>query len=226
MSNVLPQKRFVSSRKAISNFLSPQVAAVFLLGVFWARTNESGAFWGLMFGFLLGMIRFGLEFGYFKPPCGSPIPDERPEFVKHFVDDIHYLHYGAILFIITGVVTIMISLMTEPIPAEKLYRLTFWTRKSAEVRDGFDDDTRQEEEMQVKEAVNGAEVKGFKKIFYNICGISQSSSTAPKPPKKSREEEAREAAEFLNEKSSLKIIVNIAAVLSMSLACFVVAFYA
>merc|ERR1712227_566136 len=116
--------------QAISNFLSPQVAAVFLLGVFWARTNESGAFWGLMFGFLLGMIKFGLEFGYFKPPCGSPIPDERPDFVEHFVDDIHYLHYGAILFIITGVVTIMISLMTEPIPAEKLYRLTFWTRKS------------------------------------------------------------------------------------------------
>merc|ERR1712063_199179 len=63
--------------QAISNFLSPQVAAVFLLG----------------------MIRFGLEFGYFKPPCGSPIPDERPEFVKHFVDDIPYLHYGAILFL-------------------------------------------------------------------------------------------------------------------------------
>ena len=211
--------------QAISNFLSPQVAAVFLLGVFWARTNESGAFWGLMFGFLLGMIRFGLEFGYFKPPCGSPIPDERPEFVRHFVDDIHYLHYGAILFLITGVVTIIISLMTEPIPAEKLYRLTFWTRKSAEVRYGFDD-TDPQEELQEKKAINVDQVKGFKKIIYNICGISQSSSNAPKPPKKSREEEAHEAAEFLNEKSSLKIILNTAAVLSMSLACFVVAFYA
>ena len=200
---------------------------MFLLGVFWARTNESGAFWGLMFGFLLGMIRFGLEFGYFKPPCGSPIPDERPEFVRHFVDDIHYLHYGAILFLITGVVTIIISLMTEPIPAEKLYRLTFWTRKSAEVRYGFDDEnTDQQEEVQEKEAINLDQVKGLKKIIYNICGISQSSSNAPKPPKKSREEEAQEAAEFLNEKSSLKIILNIAAVLSMSLACFVVAFYA
>ena len=199
---------------------------MFLLGVFWARTNESGAFWGLMFGFLLGMIRFGLEFGYFKPPCGSPIPDERPDFVRHFVDDIHYLHYGAILFLVTGAVTVIISLMTEPIPEEKLYRLTFWTRKSAEVRNGFDDDTDQQEDIQEKNSLNADQVKGFKRIIYNICGISQSSSNAPKPPKKSREEEAREAAEFLTEKSSLKIILNIAAVLSMSLACFVVAFYA
>ena len=54
--------------------------------------------------------------------------DLRPNFVKVFVDDIHYLHYGAILFIVTGIVTIIISLMTEPIPDEKIVRLTFWTR--------------------------------------------------------------------------------------------------
>ena len=90
------------SHQAISNILSPQVAAVFLLGVFWQRTNEKGAFWGLMFGFVLGFVRFGLEFGYFKPPCGSAIPDTRPAFVRHFVDDIHYLHYGALLFLVTG----------------------------------------------------------------------------------------------------------------------------
>ena len=59
----------------------------------------------------------------------------------------------AILFLVTGVVTVVISLMTEPIPAEKLYRLTFWTRKSPEVRNGFDDDTDQQEEMQEKRCV-------------------------------------------------------------------------
>ena len=98
------------------------MAAVFILGVFWKRANEKGAFWGLIFGFILGIIRFGLEFGYFKPSCGSTIPDTRPEFVKVFVDDIHYLHYGAILFLVTGLATIIISLLTEPIPEEKIYR--------------------------------------------------------------------------------------------------------
>ena len=118
------------SSQAISNFLSPQVAAIFLLGFFWQRTNEPGAFWGLMVGFAFGILRFALEFGYFIPPCGSDLPDLRPAFVKHFVDDIHYLHYGALLFLATGVVTVGVSLLTPPIPAQRLHRLTFWTRHS------------------------------------------------------------------------------------------------
>ena len=116
--------------QAISNFLSPQVTAVFLLGILWSRTNEPGAFWGLMVGFALGMLRFGLEFGFFLPPCGSDQPDLRPSYVKSFVDDIHYLHYGALLFLTTGLVTISVSLLTPPIPAYRLHRLTFWTRHS------------------------------------------------------------------------------------------------
>jgi hypothetical protein len=83
-----------------------------------------------MVGFALGMVRFGLEFGYFIPPCGSSLPDLRPELVKRFVDDIHYLHYGALLFLLTGLVTATISLLTAPIPRHRLHRLTFWTRHS------------------------------------------------------------------------------------------------
>jgi len=217
--------------QAISNFLSPQVAAVFLLGVFWKRTNEQGAFWGLIFGFILGIIRFGVEFGYNKPGCGSGDVDLRPNFVKVFVDDIHYLHYGAILFIFTGIVTIIISLMTEPIPDEKIVRLTFWTRKSKSVRVGFDDEGNGEnilqEDVTVYEKQRKEEITGIKKVIYMICGIPRDQQqVVSKAPKKTKEEEAFEAAEFLHEKSSLKIIINVSAVLSMSLACFVVAFYA
>lgn len=58
--------------------------------------------------------RFGLEFGYFIPGCGSDLPDLRPTVVRvrgvwspgqAFVD-IHYLHYGALLFLVTSLVTI------------------------------------------------------------------------------------------------------------------------
>ena len=205
------------------------MAAIFLLGFFWSRTNEPGAFWGLMIGFAIGILRFGLEFGYFKPSCGSGLPDERPAFVKHFVDDIHYLHYGALLFLITGTAAIIISLMTEPIPEEKLYRLTYWTRKSTQVRDGFDDSLVSEEQTAEAgdDAEDDTEVTGMKKMFYWICGIpTQPKQKTVKPPQKSREEMAAEAAAFLNEKKSLKLLVNISAVLSMSLACFVVGFYA
>ncbi len=38
------------------------------------------------------------------------------------MDDIHYLHFGIILWGITGVVTVVVSLWTKPIPEEYLYR--------------------------------------------------------------------------------------------------------
>ena len=177
---------------------------------------------------MLGIIRFGLEFGFSKPGCGSGLEDMRPSFVRHFVDDVHYLHYGALLFIITGVTAIIISLMTEPIPEEKMYRLTYWTRKSDQVRQGFDDDDDddEEEDKYEKSKDDVRELSGCKKIIYLLCGISQKSTNQTyKVQKKSREEEVAEAAAFLTEKKSLKIIINIFSVLSLSAAVFMMAFY-
>ena len=47
-----------------------------------------GAFWGLLAGFLVGMIRFGLEFGYSAPSCAD-ITDTRPQWVKTWVSIFH-----------------------------------------------------------------------------------------------------------------------------------------
>merc|ERR1719474_1647153 len=60
--------------QAITSYLAPPICAVYLLAVFWPRTNEPGAFWGLMVGLIIGLIRFGLEFGVSVPPCGSTAP--------------------------------------------------------------------------------------------------------------------------------------------------------
>lgn len=86
------------------------------------RVNEPGAFWGLMLGLLVGLIRFGLEVGYGNPKCYEV--DTRPWVLKH----VHYLHFGIFLFLFSSLVTFLVSLVTPPIPPEKLARLTFWTR--------------------------------------------------------------------------------------------------
>lgn len=120
--------------QSISSFLSPPICAVYLLAIFWARTTEPGAFWGLMIGLVIGLIRFIMEYAFVIPPCGSTDPDPRPDWIKILVGNVHYLHFGCILFVIVLVVTVVISYLTEPIPAECLHRLTFWTRESTEVR--------------------------------------------------------------------------------------------
>ena len=43
--------------QSITSYLAPPICAVYLLAMFWPRCNEPGAFWGLMAGLVVGMIR-------------------------------------------------------------------------------------------------------------------------------------------------------------------------
>ena len=62
-----------------------------------------------------------LEFGYQKPPCGTD-DEPPPEWWYKLVDKIHYLHFGIILWFISGITAIVVSLLTKPIPEACLYR--------------------------------------------------------------------------------------------------------
>lgn len=117
------------------------------------RTNEPGAFWGLMVGLVIGLIRFGLEFSTSVPACGDYTSAQPPQWWQDIVGQIHYLHFGLILWAISGLVTIAVSLITPPPPPDSLHRyegllfvcaicspshlpirLTYWSRHSTQVR--------------------------------------------------------------------------------------------
>lgn len=116
--------------QSVSSYLSPPVCAIFILALLWERINEIGAFFGLMAGFILGMIRFIMDFFFIPPPCGDGKSDLRP----FFVSKIHYLHFAIILFVVTAITATAVSLLTKPINKKHLYRLTFSTRCSTQVR--------------------------------------------------------------------------------------------
>ncbi|XP_043833356.1 sodium/myo-inositol cotransporter 2 isoform X3 [Dromiciops gliroides] len=94
--------------QSISSYLQPPVAIVFIMGCFWKRTNEKGAFWGLLVGLLIGMIRLVLDFIYPEPQCDHV--DERPGVVKY----VHYLYFSMILSAITLITVVTVSWFTEP----------------------------------------------------------------------------------------------------------------
>ncbi|HJX71562.1 MAG TPA: sodium:solute symporter [Bacteroidales bacterium] len=50
--------------QGVQGLLAPAIASVFLLGVFWRRTTQKGAFWGMIAGFGLGMFRLILNIKY------------------------------------------------------------------------------------------------------------------------------------------------------------------
>lgn len=114
--------------QSITSYLAPPITAVFLMAIFWSRVNEQGAFWGLMVGLLVGLVRMVMEFIYGTPSCGKE--DLRPTILK----DVHYLYFALILFALTALVITAISLATSPIPEQHLIRLTWWTRHSKKER--------------------------------------------------------------------------------------------
>ncbi|NWV84252.1 SC5A3 protein, partial [Dasyornis broadbenti] len=104
----------------VADYLTPPVAALFLMAIFWKRCNEQGAFYGGMAGFVLGAIRLILAFLYRAPECNKP--DTRPGFIKN----IHYMYVATALFWITGAVTVVVSLLTPPPTKEQVRTTTFW----------------------------------------------------------------------------------------------------
>ncbi|RWS09384.1 sodium/glucose cotransporter 4-like protein [Dinothrombium tinctorium] len=123
--------------QSVTSYLAPPICAVYVLSILWERINEPGAFWGLMIGLIIGLIRFFCEIFYSKPSCGGGI-DDRPAFVSK----VNYLHFSIILFLIVAIITIVISLLTKPIDSKHLHRLTFWTRFSDGVRADIDGDKK------------------------------------------------------------------------------------
>lgn len=218
--------------QVISNFFQPPIAAIFVLAMLWHRTTEPGAFWGLMTGFVIGLVRFGLEFGYSVPPCGSGLPDPRPEWVKTWVGGFHYLHFGAALFGFTALVAAIISLLTEPIPEEKLRRMTFWSRFSGLPRVDHDDsdEIRAHSEYNRSKLFSTENIGWPKKILFRLCGVNkedlEQETHRVEAREMSPEEEAKEIASFLKEDNFWRRVLNCSAVCALCSATFVFAFYA
>ncbi|KAF2361701.1 Sodium/solute symporter [Trinorchestia longiramus] len=226
--------------QSISSFLSPPICAVYLLAIFWKRTTEPGAFWGLMIGLIIGLIRFGLEFGYSIPPCGSLEEDPRPEIIKILVGNIHYLHFSLLLWVISLAVTISMSILTEPIPMKCLPRLTFQTRRSLEPRvsirevrneNGKDILDEKRSVGQPSLASSIAKEHRLKKFLYRLCGYSESAVSAAKDQvqvvdDKTEAEKIQESVDFLTENPKQKMLVNSLAVTVMVIAAGFFGFYA
>ncbi|XP_058495895.1 sodium/mannose cotransporter SLC5A10 isoform X2 [Solea solea] len=107
--------------QSVTSYLAPPVTAVFTLAIFWKRTNEQGAFWGLMVGLVVGVCRMVLEFAF--PPARCGVVDSAPAVLR----SVHYLHFAILLCGLTAIVVVFVSLLTPPPSAEQLCNLTWWT---------------------------------------------------------------------------------------------------
>jgi SSS family solute:Na+ symporter len=105
--------------QSVQAYISPPIAAVFLLGVFWPRATGAGALAALLSGFVLGAARFLLELSYAGQPMAEGL-------LRTYVR-MNFLHFAILMFVICLAVLIGVSLATPSPDLRKLAGLTWAT---------------------------------------------------------------------------------------------------
>ena len=100
--------------QSIQAYISPPIAAVFLLGIFSRRINSKGALASLYTGFVIGVTRLALE----------PFKDDLNGILFTFAD-INFLHFAIFLFVVCSLVLVIVSYATDPPELAKIRDITF-----------------------------------------------------------------------------------------------------
>ena len=110
--------------QGIQAYLAPPIFVVFFAGVFHKRLNAKGALAALYTGFALGLIRLAID---------TPV-----KLVKGFsysegsllwiINNIFFQYYGLLIFIVSLIVMVVVSYMSEVPDYAKISGLTFGTR--------------------------------------------------------------------------------------------------
>ncbi len=120
----VPFIKYISSQiyiylQSVQAYISPPIAAVFILGILWKRVNGTGAIWSLIIGAIIGAVRLIIEL-LFKAGKIEGV-------FLQLVAEVNFLHFAIFLFVVSASVLIFVSLITKPPLKEKVSGLTFAT---------------------------------------------------------------------------------------------------
>jgi SSS family solute:Na+ symporter len=104
--------------QSVQSYLAPPIAAVFLLGVFFKRLNDKGAYAAMVSGFIIGIAKLTLQIFSDHMAEGS---------LLHRFATINFLYFCIYLFLFSVVVMVIVSLLTPQPRTEQLNGLTFAT---------------------------------------------------------------------------------------------------
>jgi solute:Na+ symporter, SSS family len=122
----VPFIHYISSQlyiylQSVQAYISPPIAACFVLGILWPRLNGAGAISSLLAGFVLGAARFILELADRAGVSHFTSPALR------WLIDMNFLHYAIFMFVVCSIVLVGVSLTTPAPDRKRLAGLTFAT---------------------------------------------------------------------------------------------------
>lgn len=137
--------------QSVQGYLSPAIAALFLLGVFWRRATAPAALWAFVVGVAGGFARLAADL--VMRDDGALVTHLKQQLYQRVISpaqfaaaiapirarhglifsfwDIHWLYYTQILFGVTVGLVIVLSLMT-PAPGADRMRFTWYGASPAE----------------------------------------------------------------------------------------------
>jgi solute:Na+ symporter, SSS family len=91
--------------QALQAYIAPPIVSVFLIGIFWKKASSNGAIWALIIGGSLGFLKI------FLSSINSSWVNSF-YLLKEF-NDINYLHFAVLLFLVTTAIIILFSLLIK-----------------------------------------------------------------------------------------------------------------
>jgi SSS family solute:Na+ symporter len=109
--------------QSVQGYLAPPIFVVFFFGVFWKRLNAKGCFWALVVGFTVGIARMLID---------TPVTVEGTGYVEGsflwIVNNINFQYFSILITIISAVVMVVVSYLTEQPDYAGITNLSFGTR--------------------------------------------------------------------------------------------------
>jgi solute:Na+ symporter, SSS family len=110
--------------QGIQAYLAPPIFVVFFFGVFNKRLNAKGCLWALITGFLLGLFRLAVDTPVklihgFQYDTGSFL---------WVVNNIFFQYYSMIILVVSAIVMVVVSYMSEAPDYQKISGLTYATK--------------------------------------------------------------------------------------------------
>ena len=126
LMKVLTEGRgIIQYMQSVQAYISPPIAAAFLLGLFVPRINATGAMVSLWTGFVIGGARLICEFLLKE---GQVVNGQFP--IIDALVEVNFLHFALYLFLFSVLMLFFFSVLTPPPPKSKLQGVTFTTTES------------------------------------------------------------------------------------------------
>lgn len=103
---VIPLLKTLSSHiyiylQNVQAYISPPIACVFLLGIFWKKASAKSAIYALLVGGVLGLLK--IITGVLSTSLLESIP------VLNYYDNINYLHFASYLFLLSAFIMVAVT---------------------------------------------------------------------------------------------------------------------